>query len=452
LSVWEKNKLKEYSETPLALLGGEPTRRRPFQSRPHIDETERAYLNDCLEQKLFSRFVGSPVGDFRRYLAMPSAEVANLEDFWSVLGGPYVRLFEEAFAQRHGATFAISMNSCTACLTASMHALGLGVGDEVITTPFSFTATATALHAAGVRVRFADIDPETLCITPGTVDRVISSKTKAVVPVHVMGNAGHVLELEQYCEDRNLLMIEDSAQALWSRVGGRVLGTIGAVGVFSFQESKNLMTGEGGMALTSSDEIAYRLRLVRNHGEAMVFEEDSDDRIRAAVGYNFRLPEPLAAIGLAQVGKIDYLNGIRVTNYRYLAKALSRWEFIKPQRVTNDPGGFYPYCAAFLFDSQSAGFSRNSFVAALRAEGIPVATGFPRLMSQNLLFRDSQDPVPNALQANYETCFGFFQIGYPNTHNDMNDIIMAVQKIVENRKSLINWTDDAHSYRLSIGR
>jgi perosamine synthetase len=436
----------------LALLGGVPIRTSSFMSRPHIDELERAYVSDCLDRKLFSRFVGSPVGDFRRYLAMPSAEAGRLEDFWSVLGGPYVRAFEQLFAQRHGAAFAVSMNSCTACLTASMHALGLGTGDEVITTPFSFTATATGLHAAGVTVRFADIDPETLCITPESVERVMSPKTRAVVPVHIMGNAGHVLELDAFCRDRGLLMIEDSAQALLSRRGGRVLGTIGAVGVFSFQESKNLMTGEGGMALATSDEIAYKLRLVRNHGEAMVFEDDPEDRIQAAVGYNFRLPEPLAAIGLAQTKKIDYLNELRTANYQHLARGLSRWEFIKPQRVTNDPDGFHPYCAALLFDAQSAGFSRNRFAAALRAEGIPVATAFPRLMNQNPLFRGNQDQTPNALRANDEVCFGFFQIGYPNTARDMDDILAAVEKIVANRESLIEWHENVGPRGLVMGR
>lgn len=438
--------------TQLALLGGAPVRTAPFQSRPHIDDLEHGYLNDCLNRKLFSRFVGSPVGDFRRYLAMPSAEAGHLEDFWSVLGGPYVRAFEQLFAERHGATFAVSMNSCTACLTAAMHALGLGPGDEVITTPFSFTATATGLHAAGVTVRFADIDPETLCITPESVERVLGPKTRAVVPVHIMGNAGHVLELEAFCRDRGLVMVEDSAQALLSRRGGRVLGTIGAVGVFSFQESKNLMTGEGGMALAASEDIAYKLRLVRNHGEAMVFDDDPEDRIRAAVGYNFRLPEPLAAIGLAQTKKIDYLNGLRIANYRHLATGLSRWDFIRPQQVTNDIDGFHPYCAAFLFDSEAAGFTRNRFAAALRAEGIPVATAFPRLMNQNPLFRGNRDQTPNALRANDNVCFGFFQIGYPNTAKDMDDIISAVEKIAANRDQLIVWDESATSRGLVMGR
>jgi perosamine synthetase len=436
----------------LALTGGKPLRTQPFMSRPHIDETERAYIADCLDRKLFSRFVGSPVGDFRRYLAMPSGGVGLLDDFWSVLGGPYVRRFEQLFADRHHATYAVSMNSCTSCLTASILALGLKTGDEVITTPFSFTATATGLHAAGVRVRFADIDEETLCITPETVDRIVGPATRAVVPVHIMGNAGHVLELAEYCRDKGLAMVEDSAQALHSKRGGRVLGTIGAVGVFSFQESKNLMTGEGGMALTDSEDLAYKLRLIRNHGEAMVYEEDSDDLIRAAIGFNFRLPEPLAALGLAQTQKIDYLNGLRAENWRTLAAGFEQFDFIRPQRITNDDGGFFPYCAAFHFDATTAGFSRGQFAAAMRAEGIPVATAFPRLMNENPLFRDVVDQTPVAMRANYETCFGFFQIGYPNTASDMGQIIDAVKKVFSHRDELSRWSEAKNAGRLVLGR
>ncbi len=436
----------------LALTGGTPVRTGPFMSRPHIDDLERTYLADCLDRKLFSRFVGSPVGDFRRFLAMPSEDVGELDDFWSVLGGPYVRRFEQRFAERHQARFAISMNSCTSCLTAAMLALGLEQGDEVITTPFSFTATATGLHAAGVKVRFADIDPETLCLTPATVDNLVGPQTRAVVPVHIMGNAGHVLELADYCRDKGLAMVEDSAQALQSKRGGRILGTIGDVGVFSFQESKNLMTGEGGMALTASEDLAYKLRLIRNHGEAMVFEDDPEDRIRAAVGFNFRLPEPLAAIGLAQTQKMGYLNGLRTENWRTLVDGFGQFDFIRPQRITNDYDGIHPYCAAFLFDADRAGFSRAQFAAALRAEGVPVATAFPRLMNENPLFRDSRDVTPNARTANYETCFGFFQIGYPNTIADMRQIIEAVGKIAACPDELSAWNEVEGVRPLVLGR
>jgi dTDP-4-amino-4,6-dideoxygalactose transaminase len=426
----------------LALLGGTPVRAAPFMSRPHVDELERSYVADCLDNSFFSRFVGSPVGDFRRYLAMPSAEAAQLPDFWSVLGGKYVRLFEREFAAKLGARFAVSMNSATSCLTAGLIALGLKPGDEVVTTPFSFTATATGLKLAGVTVRFADVDPGTYCITPGSVERVRTERTKAVVPVHIMGSAGHVLELEAYCREHGLALLEDSAQALLARRGGRTLGTIGSIGVFSFQESKPIMTGEGGMAITDDADLAYKLRLIRNHGEAMVFAEDAADVVAAAQGYNFRLPEPLAALGYAQAQKLEMLNGIRAGNAAILREALPRHPGIIAQTVTNDPGSFAPYCCSFTLEP-AAGLDRERFTAALRAEGVPVATGFPRLMNENLLFAGSPDKTPVADVLNRERNFGFFQVGHPNTAEDMAQIVDAVDKIMAQKDELAAWTPDA---------
>ncbi len=436
----------------LAILGGAPVRKKEFMSRPSIDEEERSLWAECLEKKTFSRFVGSPVGDWRRYLSMPSAEVSELNDYWSVLGGKYVRLFEKEFAKKHDVTYAVCMNSATSCLIAGLHALGIGPGDEVVTTPFSFTASATAIYITGATVRFADIDPKTFCITPDTVNEVITEKSRAIMPVHIMGNAGHVAELKDFCDKRGLVMIEDSAQALCSQSNGKILGTFGEIGVFSFQETKNIMTGEGGMAITDNATLAYKLRLIRNHGEAMVFEEDPEDVVKAGIGYNFRLPEPLAAIGYAQTKKIDYLNGIRRTNYYRLKDGLEIHPFIRAQRVTNDDDGFFPYCASFIYNSELTELSREVFVDALRAEGIPVATGFPRLMNENLIFKDNADMTPDALKVNNDNCIGFFQIGYPNTENDMDDIIVAVNKIVSKLDVLRNLNNLSHKTNFNSGR
>lgn len=425
-------------------------RTAPFASRPHIDDLERAYMADCLENKLFSRFVGSPVGDFRRYLVMPSAEAAQLADFWSVLGGKYVRLFESEFAKAVGARFAVSMNAATSCLTAGLIALGLGPGDEVVTTPFSFTATATGLHLAGVTVRFADVDPDTYCITPETVERVLTPRTKAVVPVHIMGSAGHVLELETFCRERGLALMEDSAQALCGKRGGRTLGTIGCMGVFSFQESKPIMTGEGGMIVTDDPDLARKLRLIRNHGESMVFDGDAPDLVAAARGYNFRLPEPLAALGYAQAQKIGYLNAIRSRNARVLREGLTRHAGIRVQQVTNDEGGYSPYCASFTLEDE-AGIDRDRFAAALRAEGIPLATGFPRLMNENLLFAANTDATPEAERLNACRNFGFFQVGYPNTVDDMAQVVAAVDRVMAHREALMAWQPDTEK-RFTLGR
>ncbi|MBI3542146.1 MAG: aminotransferase class V-fold PLP-dependent enzyme, partial [Deltaproteobacteria bacterium] len=234
----------------LALTGGSKTRTKPFTSRPHVDENERKYWAHCLEEGLFSRFVGSPVKDYREQLAMTSEEaLTKIEAFWSVLGGPYVRKFEAEFARKHGVKYAVASNSATSSITSAAIAAGIKPGDEVISSPFSFTATATALRIAGARLVFADIDPETYCITLESIKKRVTPKTKAIVPVHILGNAGDIVRIRDFCAERGITLLEDSAQAIHSRKNGQCLGTFGAAGMFSFQETKNIMTGEGGMAI-----------------------------------------------------------------------------------------------------------------------------------------------------------------------------------------------------------
>lgn len=422
----------------LAILGGKPVRTSPFMGRPHIDEKEKEVLLDCLEKKAFSRFIGSPAGNFRKELSRTSRETAELKDFWSVLGGEYVRLFEAEFAKRHGAAYAISMNSATSCLIAALMACGVGPGDEVITSPFTFTATATAIALAGARARFADIHPETYCLDLRSVKALLNDRTKAVLPVHILGNGADVHKLAALCREAKIPMIEDSAQALHAKAGGTFLGTVGEIGAFSFQETKNIMTGEGGMAVTNNPELAYRLRLIRNHGESMVFEGDAPERVRAARGYNFRLQEPIAAIGYVQVQKLEMLNDIRKKNYEVLKKELSRHSFLRFQEVRNDPGQFFPYCVGMSFNAKEFGVDRNLFAQALRAEGVPVSTGFPRLLNENLIGGGSPDQTPVAKSLNYSEYLGFFQVGYPNDVEDMKDIIQAFRKLVEQRDSLIH--------------
>ena len=419
----------------LAILGGTPVRTAPFSSQPHIGETEKKYVTECLNEKMFSRFIGSPVPGYREQLALNSREAANSQDFWSVLGGKYVRLFEAEFAKKHDVNYAISMNSATSCLTAALIACGIQPGDEVVTTALSFTATATSISLMGGKAVCTDVSPDTYCMDMKSLEKAVTEKTKAIIPVHLLGNAGNIAEIKTFCEDRNIILIEDSAQALRSKKNNIYLGSIGSIGVFSFQESKNIMTGEGGMAITNDPELAYRLRLIRNHGEALVDETDAPERIKAALGYNYRLPEILAAIGYAQAQKIEYLNNVRKDNFKYLEGGLSSFSFLKLQQITNDPGQFFPYCVGMRFDATDFGVSRDLFAIALRAEGIPVSTGFPRLMNENLIY-ESEIKTPIAHKLNYEEYLAFFLVGQPNNQSDMQDIINAFEKLSTYRDEL----------------
>lgn len=420
----------------LAIFGGTPIRTTPFMSRPIIDETERNAILECLDNKMFSRYVGSPVGNFRQYLKMTSQAASKLEDFWSVLGGPYVRKFEAEFAKAHKSEYAISSNSATSSIISAIIACGIKEGDEVITTPLSFTATATAIKLGGGRPIFADINKDTFCLDINTVLKRLTKKTKAIVPVHLLGNDADILNLRDLCQQKGIVLIEDSAQALYTSINNKYLGTFGDVGIFSFQESKNLMTGEGGIALTNKEDLAYKLRLIRNHGEALVFEgEDSQDIIDCAKGYNFRLPDPLAALGYCQTQKIKQIQQIRYNNFKYLSNKLLSFDFLKVQKVSSYIDAFSPYCAGFSFDHKN--IHRNTFAQALRAEGIPVTTGFPRLLNENLFTKEDLQFTPHAKDLNENHYLGFFQIGNPNSQKDMDDIVSAINKISSNFEKLM---------------
>ena len=456
----------------LALLGGRPIRNKVMVSRPKLSKSEGKYVERCLKEKNFSRFIGSPVNSYKKHLILTSQQANKVQDGWSVLGGKYVREFEAAFAKDLGVPYAISVNSATSGLITALKAAGICQGDEVITTPFTFTATATSILLAGAIPVFADIDHETFCLSRATIEKVISDRSKAVMPVHILGNAGDFSEIVDLCASRNLILVEDSCQAIRTKYQGKYLGSIGKAGVFSFQESKNIMTGEGGMIVTSSEEIAYRCRLIRNHGEALVDEKDDNETVYCAAGYNFRLPEPIAAIGRAQLRKLKRLNDIRHENYEYLVAGLEPLRnIIIPQKITH-PESFFPYTAGFRLNVNELMVHRDLFAAALRAEGIPVTTGFPRILNENEIFQRAgvlkkfyrlpeKCPIPSyssestqaAKELNSYEYIGFFQIGYPNTKKDMDDLVAAIEKICDNQKPLLVYKDsDAVSNEYGAGR
>lgn len=419
----------------LAISGGGQVRVKPFMNRPMVDDCEKQVLLDCLDKSFYSRFVGSPVGNYKNELKLPSKSANELGSFWSVLGGKYVREFEANFSIKHNVNYSVSSNSATSSIISSIISLGLKPGDEVITTPFSFTATATAIRIAGVKVVFADICPKTFCLTAENVEKRINKNTKAVVAVHLLGNDADIINIKNLCNDKSLYLIEDSAQAVYTKVHDKFLGTFGEIGVFSFQESKNMMTGEGGMAITNFEDLAYKLRLVRNHGESMVFEDqDSQDILEAAVGYNFRLPEPLAALGLEQCKKLDKIKDIRSSNYNYLVDKIQKFDFLSVQHISNYITQINPYCLGLRFKHSKV--HRNTFAAALRAEGVPVSTGFPRLLNENYYTKEDISYTPVAKELNENSYLGIFQIGHPNTKEDMDDIVVAIEKIAENISEL----------------
>jgi perosamine synthetase len=433
----------------LALLGGEPIRKVPFHSSVVVDEKEWNCIKEVLERQEFSRFMGSSTPDIEKILVMPSGEAEDLAgQYFSFLGGRMVRKFEADFANIFKVRYAISVNSATSGLSAALGASGIGPGDEVITTCMSFSATAMSILSVNAIPVFVDVDERSFCIDPEKIEKAITPRTKAILVVHLLGNAADMDAVARVAEKHKLVVIEDSAQAPGTKYNGKYVGTIGNIGVFSLQETKNFMTGEGGMVLTDNPHYAKRVRLIRNHGESIPDENWDDDMLVNLVGMNFRMTELTAALGVAQLSKLAENNRIRTENSMFLCEALNGLPGLGLP-VFKD--GTVPHVFPMLYDSTATGVGRPKILAALRAEGIPVGSGYLRLMYENPIFikkiaygknhcpwschlynsernyGSGDCPVGEALLQ--KRFIWFYHINRPNTVEDMHSVAEAFRKV-----------------------
>jgi dTDP-4-amino-4,6-dideoxygalactose transaminase len=239
-------------------------------------------------------------------------EVAAAEDTirsgW-VAQGPRVAEFEKALAGQVGAAHGVAVSSCTTGLHLALHALGIGPGDEVVVPSLSFIATANAPRYVGATPVFADVDPVTQNLTADTIEAVITPATRAVIVVHQVGMPAELDEIAALCHERNLTVIEDAACAIGSTYRGAAIGSHSDVVVFSFHPRKILTTGEGGMITTSSEDLAARMRRLRQHGMSMsAFDRHENARVAieeyVEMGYNFRMTDLQAAVGIVQLEKL----------------------------------------------------------------------------------------------------------------------------------------------------
>ena len=227
----------------------------------------------------------------------------------------HVMQFEKQFAKYIRTKYAIALNSGTAALHASLIALGIGPGDEVIVPAFSFAATANVVLHVGATPVFVDVDPEIYNILPEQVEEKITEKTKAIIPVHLYGHPAEMLELLSIARDNNLKVIEDSCQAHGSEYNGKKAGSIGDLGCFSFYPTKVITTGEGGIITTNNSELAEKLYSIHAQGK----NKNSE---LITLGHNFRMPEISAAIGQIQLKKLPKFLKKRSDNARYLTENL----------------------------------------------------------------------------------------------------------------------------------
>ena len=340
----------------LALFGGVPVLPCPLPVYNTLGEEEAEAVADVVRSGCLSGFYGSWGEQFG--------------------GGPMVRRFEAAWAERFGVAHAVSVNSATSGLYAAMGAIGIQSGDEVIVPPYTMSATALApLIYGGIPV-FADVELETFCIDVQAVEAAITPRTRAIIAVNLFGHPAKLAELRALADKRGLFLIEDNAQAPLAMENGRLAGTIGHIGVFSLNYHKHIHAGEGGVCVTNDTGLALKLQLIRNHGENVVEPIGLAD-ITNMIGFNYRMTELSAAVGLAQLGKIDRHVAAREHLACRLIAGLSDLPGLTvPATRSNCRHVFY--ALGFRYDAEIVGVSREHFSNALTAEGFPNFLGYVR--------------------------------------------------------------------------
>ncbi len=293
-------------------------------------------------------------------------EVVRSKRLGADTGGNKTKTFEELVARYQGVDHAIAATSGTAALQLSMAALGVGPGDEVIVPAISSVATANAVVYQNAVPIFADLDPNTLNMEPDDLAKRTTKRTKAIIPVHMYGCPADIEPIMEIARKHDLFVIEDCCLAQGAEYSGRKVGTFGDIGCFSFGSGKQLYTGQGGMVTTDDEKIAEAVAKRNHHygtprDEWLIGQAD-------VLGYNYKLPEIVSAIGIAQIRKLDTLNNKRIENAEYLTENLKTIEGIRlPYVPPNTKHVFNEYVIKV---EEEVGMARDDFCRALRAEGI----------------------------------------------------------------------------------
>lgn len=326
--------------------------------------------------------------------------------------GKVVDRFERMFAEMIGVKHAIAVSSGTAALHAALLAHGIGQGDEVITTPFTFAATANAVLYTGARPVFVDILEDTFNINPDLIREKITARTKAILPVHLYGHPADMLAIAEVADEAGLPIIEDAAQAHGAAIGGRKVGTFGT-GCFSFYATKNITVGEGGIVTTNEDKIAERLNLLRNHGQRGRYHHE-------VLGYNYRMTDLHAAIGVAQLSRLEEFTLKRIANAEYFNARLRN--VVTPRSRPDCRHVYNQYTIRIPR-------ARDDAVRILKNAGIATAVHYPipihkQPLYLNLGFRDT---LPVAEKASSEVLS--LPVHPALSQQDLETIVAAVSNL-----------------------
>jgi dTDP-4-amino-4,6-dideoxygalactose transaminase len=361
------------------------------------------------------------------------AVLGILRGMW-LTTGPTVANFERRFAEWQGVAHAVAVSSGTAALACATFASGFGPGDEVITTPLTFVATANSIAYRGATPVLADIDPRTLCISPDAIRARLTERTRGIIVVHFAGQPADMDPIMQLAAERNLIVIEDACHAPGATYRGRKVGTFGQLACYSFHPVKPITTGEGGMLVTDDAELSRLASLYRNHGisrdgrqraEAGAWEYDMTE-----LGQNYRLTDLHCAIGIEQLDRLtDSLARRRVVAARY-DDAFRALEYLElPERPSDSESGLHLYPILLRLDKLRA--DRNQIFRALYAENIGVNVHYIPIhyhswYQRQFGFRIGDFPVTEAIYQRLISLPLFSAM----TDDDVNDVITAVSRVL----------------------
>ncbi|HCI04296.1 TPA: DegT/DnrJ/EryC1/StrS family aminotransferase [Candidatus Peribacteria bacterium] len=336
-----------------------PVRTKPWKESNAIGEEERLAVERVMQSGNLSMFQGS----FK-----PNPPL-------SFLGGPEVQTLEALAKDYIGSSHAISVNSATSGLYAAVGALGLGFGDEVIVSPYTMSACATAPLVYGAIPVFADVERETGCLDPESIRRNLTPRTKAILVVHQFGIPADMEAIMSIAHEHDLKVIEDCAQAWGASFKNKHVGTFGDIGIFSFNVHKTIQCGEGGLCVTNDPDIALRLQMIRNHGEAIVGDTQHHD-LTNIIGFNYRMTEISAAIATEQLKKLDRLNAIRLELVKTVSEGITHHECLSvPSPEADRSATYYVYPLRYHAEKFN-NMPRAEFVKKLKEQGIIFYEGY----------------------------------------------------------------------------
>ncbi len=347
--------------------------------------------------------------------------------------GPKAKEFEDKFKKTVGAEEALALNSCTAGLHIALKVHGVGPGDEVITTPMTFCATANVIEHVGATTRLADIDPETLLIDPKEIEKTMTSKTKVILPVHYAGQPCEMPEINDLASNRKIKVVEDAAHCMPSKIGDRWIGSSGNLTLFSFYATKNITSGEGGM-MTGPKDLLDKARVLALHGMTRSawnrFEKGGQWKYDVEEpGFKYNLPDMAAALGLVQLQRLNELYERRLQLVRAYDEAFAGSKFLRTLKIRNGVQSSYHLYPLFLnLDALTIG--RDQFIHELSERNIGASVHYTPIHMMSYYAKKygwKPNSFPRAQQV-FE-CMLSLPLSSKLTVNDANDVIEAVSDI-----------------------